>query len=143
MIYLEEINKHNFRESFSLKVAETQKNFVATVPVALARAYVYRESAEALAVYHDHTMIGFVLIREQDNAYIIDQFMIDERYQGKGYGKEAMRIIIERLRTPRKRGKIILCYCEDDYIARNLYKALGFRNTGERDEDEIIMELIL
>ncbi len=33
MIYLEKINEHNFRESFSLKVAEHQKNIIGTIKI--------------------------------------------------------------------------------------------------------------
>ena len=143
MIYLREINEKNFRESFKLKVCEHQKHFVATVPVALARAYVYRDTAEPLLVYNDEEMIGFVLIREYEDTYCIDQFMIDQKYQGRGYGKVAMKQVIEKLRNQRHYEKITLCYCEGNYTTRNLYEQLGFKHTGVIDGDEIIMEFVL
>lgn len=34
----------------------------------------------------------------------------------------------------------MLCYKEEDKIACNLYKSLGFKHIGEADEDEITME---
>ena len=39
--------------------------------------------------------------------------------------------------------RIVLCYREADQAAAHLYRSLGFAETGERDEDEILMELIL
>ena len=143
MIFLCEINEENFRDTFKLKVSEEQKHFVAPAEFMLSRAYVYRETAEPLVIYNDNEMIGYLLIREYEDNYCIDQFMIDKRYQGKGYGKKAMKLVLEKLRKERKYEKISLCYCEGDDAARNLYEGLGFNHTGEADEDEIIMELVL
>ena len=39
--------------------------------------------------------------------------------------------------------KVILCYIDGNEAARNMYEKLGFTLTGDRDEDEIIMEKAL
>ncbi len=143
MITIQEINALNFREAFKLKVSDGQKHFVASAEVMLARAYVYRETSEAMAIYNEMEMIGYLLIRQYDGKYCLDQFMIDQSHQGKGYGKQAMKLVLEKLRNDRSCEKVILCYIESDAAAQYLYEGLGFIHTGEADEEEVVMELIL
>lgn len=68
---------------------------------------------------------------------------IDERYQGKGYGTEAAKQILERMKDDGKYDKVVLCYVDGDEVAKNMYVKLGFYLTGECDEDEIVMEKVL
>lgn len=141
MVRLEKITKDNYRECLRLQVAEYQTKFVAPNARSLAKAYVYYDEAMPFAVYNEESMIGFTLLRYYDegNSYIIDQFMIDERFQGRGYGKQAMKLVIERIKNEGKYSKIILCYIDGDEIAKKLYSDLGFHHTGEVDENEILM----
>ena len=37
----------------------------------------------------------------------------------------------------------MLCYVDGDESAKRLYEKLGFRHTGEVEEDEIVMERML
>lgn len=76
------------------------------------------------------------------NAYDFSQFFIDERYQGKGYGKAAAKAVLEAMKQDGKYDKTVLCYIEGDEAARRLYESIGFVEI-DRDEDEIIMELEL
>ncbi len=45
------------------------------------------------------------------------------------------------MKNDKKYNRIVLCYCEGDVAAKNLYTKLGFYHTGEVDEDEITMAL--
>lgn len=141
MIRLGKITKDNYRECLRLKVADYQIKFVAPNASSLAKAYVYYNDARTFAVYNDERMVGFILLRyyDEENTYYIDQFMIDEHYQGVGYGKEALKLLMEEIKKERKYSKITLCYVEGDEIAKKLYISSGFYHTGEADEDEIIM----
>ena len=76
-------------------------------------------------------------------AYNFSQFFIDARYQGKGYGLEAARLVLQRLRADGRFDRVVLCYVEGDTAAQRLYEKLGFTPTGEVEEDEVVMELKL
>lgn len=144
MIKLVTINPDNWR--LGLKVSEAQKRFVAEGAGILARAYAYRESrSNAYIIYHDDLPVGMALYYDCDelNAYDFSQFFIDERYQGNGFGMEAARQILEMMKSDGKYDKVTLCYIDGNEAAKNMYEKLGFRLTGECDEDEIIMEKIL
>ena len=144
MIKLVTINPDNWR--LGLKVSEAQKRFVAEGAGILARAYAYRESrSNAYIIYHDDLPVGMALYYDCDelNAYDFSQFFIDERYQGNGFGIEAARQILEMMKSDGKYDKVTLCYVDGNDAAKNMYEKLGFRLTGECDEDEMVMEKIL
>lgn len=145
MINLVEVNGDNYRAACKLKVAESQKNYVVPNIAILGRAYAYRNNgAKVYLICNDEVMVGMAFYRQKGSpysCYILDQFMIDERYQGKGYGEQAVKLIIHMLKTEGNNKKIELCYCKHDLAAQKLYEKLGFYHTGEIDGEEIIMAL--
>ena len=142
MIRLETVNPDNWR--LRLKVSDAQKRFVADSSTMLARAYAYRESrSKAYVIYNDNLPVGMALYYDcaELNAYDLSQLFIDERYQGNGFGIEATKQILDKMKSDSKYDKVILCYIDGNEAAKNMYEKLGFTLTGDRDEDEIIMEL--
>lgn len=79
---------------------------------------------------------------ESLEAYIFSELFIDERFQRKGYGRAATKLVLDHLKKDGKYRKVILCYIEGSEAARKLYESFGFVVT-DRDEDEILMELQL
>ena len=144
MIRLETVNPDNWR--LRLKVSDAQKSFVADSATILARAYAYRESrSKAYVIYNDTLPVGMALYYDcaELNAYDLSQLFIDERYQGNGFGMEATKQILDKMKSDSKYDKVILCYIDGNEAAKNMYEKLGFKLTGDRDEDEIIMEKAL
>ena len=127
-------------------MSDAQKSFVADSATMLARAYAYRESrSKAYVIYNDTLPVGMALYYDcaELNAYDLSQLFIDERYQGNGFGIEATKQILDKMKSDSKYDKVILCYIDGNEAARNMYEKLGFTLTGDRDEDEIIMEKAL
>ena len=111
----------------------------------LARAYAYRAAgSRAFLVCDDRTPVGMGLYYDCDalSAYVFSQFFIDERYQGRGYGRAATALVLDAMRQDGKYGKVVLCYVEGNDAAKRFYESFGFVET-EREEDEIAMELRL
>lgn len=144
MVRLEPVDPGNWR--LGLKVSESQRRFVSDDMRLLARAYAYRESrSSAFIIYNDEIPVGMALYYdcEELKAFDFNQIFIDERYQGRGFGTEAARQILKLMEADGKYDKVILCYIEGNEAAKSMYEKLGFHLTGERDEDEIIMEKVL
>ena len=144
MIRLETVNPDNWR--LRLKVSDAQKSFVADSATILERAYAYRESrSKAYVIYNDTLPVGMALYYDcaELNAYDLSQLFIDERYQGNGFGIEATKQILDKMKSDSKYDKVMLCYIDGNEVAKNMYEKLGFKLTGDRDEDEIIMEKAL
>jgi len=128
-----------------LKVAQSQKNYVSDSYAMLARAYAYRnERSRAFVIYDDEIPVGMGMYHDCPDldAYDLSQIFIDERYQGKGYGKAATQLVLDAMKQDGKYSKVVLCYIEGNDAAKKLYEGFGFVET-DRDEDEIIMELSL
>ena len=144
MIHLETIRPDNWR--LGLTVRDDQRRFVSDSAGILARAYAYRENrSKAFVIYNDDLPVGMAMYHDIDDikAYDFSQFFIDQRYQGKGFGREAATQIIQLMKDDGKYDRVVLCYIDGDEAARKLYEKLGFKHTGEADGDEIIMELKL
>ena len=141
MVSLVDIDCGNWR--LGLKVAESQKDFVADSRTMLARAYAYRnQHSRAFVIYDDETPVGMGLYHDcpELDAYDFSQLFIDERYQRRGYGKAATKLVLDTMKQDGRFKKVVLCYIEGNDAAKNLYEQFGFIEI-DRDEDEIIMEL--
>jgi diamine N-acetyltransferase len=138
----EEINENNYRECLRLKVKKEQIGLVSeNNALALAKAYVYRNSAHPYVIYDNEKMIGFIQYRELYDLgnYLIDKIMISDEFQGKGLGKKAMELMIEKLKSESKYKKICLCVDLKNEIALSLYRKLGFRQIENEEEGEIVL----
>lgn len=143
-LWLEEVGPGNWR--VKLKVKEEQKEYVAAWDRILARAYAYRDSrSRAYVLYLGEEPVGGALYYdlEEMGAYDFSQFFIDKRYQGRGLGKAACRLVLDKMRQDGRYRKVFLCYIEGNRTAEKLYTDLGFLPTGEVDEDEVVMSMEL
>ena len=71
--------------------------------------------------------------------------MIDEKYQNKGYGKEALRLALDFIKSfPCGQGEYCwLSYEPENKTARHVYHSFGFVETGDMDGEEVIAVLKL
>lgn len=136
MISLREITEDNFGECIKLKVAEDQKKFVATNVMSIAQSKVYPYFIP-LAVYNDEEMVGFTLHGKnpESKKYYIVRLMIDEKFQGKGFGKLVTLKLIEKMGKNEDCDAIYLSFVEGNKGAEHLYRNIGFERTGVIDED--------
>lgn len=77
--------------------------------------------------------------RNRTECYILDQFMIDEQFQGKGYGKEALKLMIDIMKDEKKYDIIELGCSRNNISAMKYYESCGFYYSGDDYEDEIGM----
>ena len=155
MIRLEKISGENFRDMLELHVNDSQESFVAPNGISLIEAYIALANhghAFPFGIYDDGTPIGFCMIgygADDDwkdapaiaaGNYNLWRLMIDGRYQGRGYGKAAMKLIMDYIaEEPCGPGEYCwLSYEPENTAAKTLYASFGFQETGERDGDEII-----
>ena len=139
MVRLAPVDEKNWREVASLSVKDGQKGFVAPAVGILARGYVYRGcGGRVYAVENDGVIVGAALVREfteEPSGYDLQQFMIDGRYQGRGYGTAALRLILEELRRENRYDHVELCVRKDAFSAIHVYEKLGFSDSGYIDKN--------
>lgn len=160
MLRLEKITGKNVWDILKLCVSEKQKNFVASNDISIIEAYTAITGngyAFPFGIYEDDTPVGFLMIGFDTDDYWDDapliakgnynlwRLMIDNHYQNRGYGKEAVRLALEFVQTF-PCGKAEYCwlsYEPENRIASQLYRLFGFVETGEMDGDELIAILKL
>ncbi|NPC91365.1 GNAT family N-acetyltransferase [Bacillus sp. WMMC1349] len=140
-ISLKEINATNWYECTELSVSEEQKKIfpVSVVYWMASSKYEYNNELELLAVYYENLIVGVVAygIDPDIDAPWITTVMIDEKYQGKGYGKEAVKQLIDLIVKRHHYKKIIICHRPNNDVAAKLYESLGFHET-KQTEDEVV-----
>ena len=139
MIRLTEVTEDNWVDVASLSVKDDQKNYVAPAIGILARAYVYRAcNARIYVIENDGTIVGTALVREftdEPLGYDLQQFMIDHRFQGNGYGSTALGLILDELRMEGHYDHVEVCVKKEDAKAIHIYEKHGFTDSGYIDED--------
>ena len=160
MIKLKKINRNNIGEILKLEVFDNQKSFVATNNSSIIEAYIAiteNNHVFTFGIYKGDTPIGFLMIgfdvdsddegapRISKGNYNIWRLMIDKKFQGKEFGKKAMDLALEFVKTfPCGTAKYCwLSYESDNNVARQLYNSVGFVETDERDGEEIVAILEL
>lgn len=86
LLELRKINSDNYEECLNLRTTDTSVEFVDSVEFSLAEAWVFYEESRPFAIYEDNVMVGFVSMFIGDNNPQIINFMIDSRFQKRGYG---------------------------------------------------------
>ena len=151
IIILKPVTNDNFHEIAKLSdsLTDQQKKCVAPNVYSLAQAYLNFEQAWPRAIYLGETPIGFLMldidpedIDKKENAYYLWRFMIARDYQGKGYGKKALDLIINQCREDQKSVLYTSCDMEEEMPYR-FYINYGFIDTGVFDDDEKVLLLNL
>jgi diamine N-acetyltransferase len=79
---------------------------------------------------------------QTSDMYWINGFIVDEKYQGKGYGRAAMVEMISWIRKNFKRcDEIRLTVYQDNNTAKKLYESLGFTKTTQMFGEEEVWRL--
>lgn len=133
------MTSENFDACVELSVEEGQQHFVADNLYSIAQAYVRPEMVPK-AIYARDQLVGFTMYGKHPRTgeIWIVRLMIDHRYQGNGYGTEAMRTLINAL-VDADHERIYTSYVDSNSGARRVYEKLGFKSTGERHKNEVEM----
>ena len=136
-IRFEPITKDNWEEVLKLEIHPEQKKFAPSPAESLAAAYVkpWDEALDPYAIVIAGKLVGCFYVSytpaSEDN-YWIGGFIIDKKYQGKGYGKAALREILRFIPKLHPNCKEIKLTVEsENTVARSLYKSLGFGDTDQ------------
>ncbi len=145
-ITIQELTKKNMYKCLNLKLADHQVDRIAPNVYSIAESKV-NPNFTPYAIQLGDEVIGFVMTdydpeEIEERKYWIPRFMIDVSYQRKGYGKEAMRQVIDMLKGNDDCHYIGLSTEPDNDTALQFYESLGFVNTGELlEESEVILLL--
>jgi diamine N-acetyltransferase len=132
-VSLREITSENFRAVLNLKVKPHQQRFIATNDRSIAEAH-FSNEAWYRAIYADEMPVGFVMLADESLANIpgprccfLWRFMIDARYQRMGFGRKAMDLLVEHVRSHPCATFFNLTYIPGNIDVEKFFLDYGFR----------------
>lgn len=142
IVTLREVTKETFRTIAALSVADHQKGFISNNAFSMAEAS-FEEEAWYQAIYANDTPVGFAMLFENHdkNEYGVWRFMIDKEHQGKGYGRAALQLLIDRIKSYPDSKSVELSVVPGNVGAIKLYTSMGFVDTGRVEWNENVYEL--
>jgi len=143
-VLLRPVNSKNWRDIAHLRVAQSQREFVAEPCYYLALCC-YGNTWRPLAIYLGEQVVGFMMwaVDPADDSCWLGGILIDQSYQRKGYGRQAVQEAISMLAKEHGYENFALSYQPANLIAKHLYNSLGFSETDEWEDDEIVARLSL
>ncbi len=148
-IYLKDIDEENWLKIIMLTTNKDGNHsifeeFVASNALSIAQSKI-EKGWIIKGIYNNDEIIGFTMYGycQKTKFYELCRFMIDYRYQGNGYGKEALKIIIEEMKKIEGCKEIYLSTDEKNVIGKSIYEKIGFKNTGRFIDGEALYALPL
>ena len=148
------VTKDNWKELVALKVRDDQKHFVASNLYSIAESQ-FGETIPGeghwdmfpYGMYDEGTPVGFLMLSynyefARFQGFIL-RLMVDDAHQGKGYGKFGMNWMLEKYRADERVRVVGISYDPNNEVARTLYASLGFQETGEIVDGEMLALLNL
>lgn len=144
-VTLREITKDTVRSVCQLQVAPEQAGFVAPNAISIAQAYFEQDIAWFRAIYADETPVGFVMLEDDpaNEEYTLWRFMIDARYQGAGFGRRALELLIAHVKTRPGAQALFTSCVPGNGSPCPFYEKMGFVYMGDEDDGELVMRLDL
>ncbi|WP_433747719.1 GNAT family N-acetyltransferase [Falsibacillus pallidus] len=133
-IKIVELNAENWYECCVLKVSEEQREFIEPNAISIAQSK-FESTLKPYAIYFEDKIVGFLMfnsVPEELNGYWIYRIMVDQKYQGKGIGKAATKLMIAAMSKLPNAYKLVVGYHPENQGAHKLYQSLGFIDEGDR-----------
>lgn len=121
-----------------------QNSFVAPNAYSLAEA-LFSEAAWFRAIYAGKSPVGFVMLEDdaEKQEYYLWRFMIAPHFQRRGYGAQAIGLVVDYVRTRPGATELLLGYIDHPQGPAGFYRSLGFSETGRIEDGEVEMRLAL
>jgi diamine N-acetyltransferase len=128
-ITLQDITPDNFQECIHLSVYKEQEKFVASNIYSIAESKIF-PFWMIKAIYSDAIMVGFLMYaKDHENGKLdVSRLMIDCKFQGKGYGKEALNCILRIAKEDEEIDQIVIHVEKENINGKQFYKNYGFED---------------
>lgn len=137
-VRLTEVDATNWSILAEVEPRPDQLGFVAPVTRYLCLAH-YGGEWRPLAIEANDTIVGHVMwaVDEEDGSTWLGGLVINATQQGRGIGRATVEAFLERFAEDGKTN-VALSYSPENKAARALYLSIGFVETGEMVDDEIV-----
>ena len=120
------------------------EEFVASNALSIVQS-VFENGWVIKAIEHEGELIGFTMFGfcEEEDFYELCRIMIDKHYQNKGYGTQAIRMILDEMRSRFGCKEVYLSTDPENAVGRHVYEKIGFRSEHRMLDDEELFKIVL
>ncbi|MGW4375857.1 GNAT family N-acetyltransferase [Streptomyces albidoflavus] len=143
LVTLGPVTDANWRAVADLAPHDDQRRFVAALGARYLLLSLREEVWTSLAVEADGHTVGHLMwaYDADEDAHWVGGMLVDAAEQGRGVGRAALNVLLDRLAADPGCREIRLSVHPDNTAATRLYTALGFRPTGLLEDDEAVLAL--
>ena len=126
-------NETEYNNVLNIEVDVQQKSFVSSTKEIIELHQNETHTTRLLTIHLKERTIGCCLIRineEHENVFIW-QFIIDEKYQNKHYGSDALKQVIDWIYSNENYKTIITTTRSNNAIASKFFIKIGFKVLNE------------
>ena len=152
-ITIRPVDHSNWKDVIILKVKENQEKYIASNVSSIAQSKIFEDHFN-LAINCKEQVIGYILyfhtldrnnripahLKKDDGSYTeIVRFMIDEKYQRKGIGSKALKLLFGYLLHNHGSTTIWTSYIKENTISGKFFKEGGFQETDIEEKKEFVL----
>lgn len=131
------LNRFNWEVAANLELHDYQSDFMPgnLHSIALSRF----EELEPAGIFAGDDMVGFAMYGNFSGVYWINRIMIGKEQQENGYGKKALQIILDKLKTRPDCSEIRTSFVRQNALAEYFFSSMGFERIADGLDGEIVM----
>ena len=120
------------------------EEFVASNALSIVQS-VYENGWVIKAIEHEGELIGFTMFgwSEEEEFYELCRIMIDREAQNKGYGTQAIQLILDEMKARFGCKEVYLSTDPENAVGRHVYEKIGFRSEHRMLDDEELFKIVL
>jgi diamine N-acetyltransferase len=145
-VSLQEITEETVIDICNLSntLSEAQRKMVADNAKSIAQAH-FSKHAWFRAIYAGETPVGFLMLYDNpdEHEYFLWRFMIAGPHQGNGYGRQAIELLLDYVRSRPGAHELLTSCGEGEASPEGFYLSLGFERDGKVYDDEVGLRLPL
>ena len=120
------------------------EEFVASNALSIVQS-VYENGWVIKAIEFEEELIGFTMFgwSEEEEFYELCRIMIDYHYQNKGYGTQAIKMILDEMKSRFGCKEVYLSTDPENIVGKHVYEKVGFRSENKMIDDEELFKIVL
>ncbi len=119
------------------------EEFVASNALSIVQS-VYENGWIIKVIEHEDKLIGFTMFgwNEEEEFYELCRIMIDRKFQNKGYGTQAIRMVLDEIKSRFGCKEVYLSTDPENARGRYVYEKAGFRSEHKMLDDEELFKIV-
>ncbi len=131
------LNRFNWEIAVQLRLHDYQEDYMPDNLTSIAQSKF--ENLTPNGIFVGEKMVGFTTFGNFGGVFWINRIMVDKDSQKHGYGRKALGIILDKLKTRPDCSEVRTSFVHQNALAEYFFSQSGFKKITEGLEGEIVM----